>query len=101
MSLGGLHSMWLYSGMAAPFAAAAAAAHRTRCTLAMPVPGSRDHSLMLFPYPADRNMARIVADAVVALKHGQPPARLLNAPERPRGAAAEAAAAGGAGACNN
>ncbi|PRW58809.1 kinase [Chlorella sorokiniana] len=39
-----------------------------------------------------RNMARIVADAVLALKHGQPPARLLNAPERPRGA--EAAAAG-------
>ena len=45
---------------------------------------------------ADRNMARIVADAVVALKRGEPPARLLNAPERPRGAAAAAAAAAAA-----
>ena len=40
--------------------------------------------------PADRNMSEIVAEAVRRVRRGLPPERLLNAPERPRGAAAAA-----------
>lgn len=46
--------------------------------------GCRAPPFALSDMRADRNMARVVADAVVRVRQGRPPQRLLNEPSQPR-----------------